>query len=535
MAGSKTAERRKRVSEWQKTGTKVVPAKGGPTTSERQAARRNTAAKRKKRKNLEELGPPSGPSSVKKVTVYSNKDAGNTVSLAGGMRLLTYYESLLSNTIRVNYTYVDSGDTANNQKKGSKCKNTTTAVDGLPIVGEEKVEVELMDNRANTLSLVLYINEVNLLEDEATDSVSMLDLVSKEFIVNETGPSRVDVCMEGKISEHIEKILKENLKTEKELDIEETGAKNYNFIGNKKKPFWCMNNLSTKAAPKKNKAGNTAGFILYETADGYHFKSLDTLLGQKKKKAYIYTESTKGSTIPAGYDGKALSYEKDSSINVQGKYMMGAYSTRCISFNPFNCEYNESIFSADTSQGGPASDSPGNQENLTLAGKSFWQSNKEFDSDMINKSFTRTTWNVEDTGTLPGGKTQEQIDKSKEENFQLENIFNQSIMRYNQLFGMTTTITIAGDFSLHAGEAVFIDAPKLEAGKEYENWNEEAGGVYIIADICHYISPKETYTKMNLVRDSTGRKGNHSSKTATGQDIVQNKSTDRYRIDPGSM
>ena len=296
-----------------------------------------------------------------------------------------------------------------------------------------------------------------------------------------------------------------------------------------------MNNLSTKAAPKKNKAGNTAGFILYETADGYHFKSLDTLLGQKKKKAYIYTESTKGSTIPAGYDGKALSYEKDSSINVQGKYMMGAYSTRCISFNPFNCEYNESIFSADTSQGGPASDSPGNQENLTLAGKSFWQSNKEFDSDMINKSFTRTTWNVEDTGTLPGGKTQEQIDKSKEENFQLENIFNQSIMRYNQLFGMTTTITIAGDFSLHAGEAVFIDAPKLEAGKEYEHWNEEAGGVYIIADICHYVSPKETYTKMNLVRDSTGRKGNHSSKTATGQDIVQNKSTDRYRIDPGSM
>ena len=231
------------------------------------------------------------------------------------------------------------------------------------------------------------------------------------------------------------------------------------------------------------------------------------MLGQKKKKAYIYTESTKGSTIPAGYDGKALSYEKDSSINVQGKYMMGAYSTRCISFNPFNCEYNESIFSADTSQGGPASDSPGNQENLTLAGKSFWQSNKEFDSDMINKSFTRTTWNVEDTGTLPGGKTQEQIDKSKEENFQLENIFNQSIMRYNQLFGMTTTITIAGDFSLHAGDAILVDTIGLSNKTEdNDEKNKESGGVYIIADLAHYISEAETFTKLNLVRDSVGRK-----------------------------
>ena len=79
------------------------------------------------------------------------------------------------------------------------------------------------------------------------------------------------------------------------------------------------------------------------------------------------------------------------------------------------------------------------------------------------------------------------------------------------MFGQTSTITVAGDFSLHVGEAIFIDAAKLEAGKKYENWNKESGGVYIIADLCHYISPAATYTKLNLVRDSTGRKGNHAS------------------------
>ena len=40
--------------------------------------------------------------------------------------------------------------------------------------------------------------------------------------------------------------------------------------------------------------------------------------------------------------------------------------------------------------------------------------------------------------------------------------------------------------------------------------NKQSGGLYIIADLCHYISTKGTYTKLNLVRDSFGRKGNHS-------------------------
>ena len=70
---------------------------------------------------------------------------------------------------------------------------------------------------------------------------------------------------------------------------------------------------------------------------------------------------------------------------------------------------------------------------------------------------------------------------------------------------------MGGDFSLHAGDAVFIDAPKLEANTKASNWNPESGGVYVIADIAHYVAPNGTYTKMNLVRDSTERKG-----TATG-------------------
>ena len=462
----------------------------------------------KKPVNLKKL---TGPASVEELSVVSNKDSNNTVDLTGGLIRLLYYESLLSNTVRITYTYTDSGDTTNNQKRGTNCKNTTTAVDGLPIVGEEKVNVRFSDNRGTKLKLEMYVNKITNLDDESTKSVAQLDLVSKEFIINEKGDSRLEVCMEGKISQHIKTILTENLKTEKKLEIEETGATNYNFIGNRKKPFWSMNNLGTKAAPTGNKPGNTGGFLLYETAKGYYFKSLDKLLAQKKKKSAIYTESTEGEKIPKGYDLKVLEFVRDSSVNVQGKYQMGAYSTRCISFNPFSCEYNEKILTANLSGLKLGDNAPGNQDYLSLAGKEFWQSNSELESKELNAAFTRTTWNITDTGTLPGGTTDQQIDKSKEQNFDLENIFNQSIQRYNQLFGQTTTITVAGDFSLHAGDAIFVDSPGLTADED-EELNREFGGLYIIADLCHYISSKETYTKMNLVRDSFGRKGNHTTR-----------------------
>ena len=77
----------------------------------------------------------------------------------------------------------------------------------------------------------------------------------------------------------------------------------------------------------------------------------------------------------------------------------------------------------------------------------------------------------------------------------------------NQLFALETSITIPGDFSLHAGDAVYVDAPELkDDGSDNMDVNKQTGGNYIIADVCHYLSAKHTLTKLVLIRDSFGRK-----------------------------
>ena len=118
-----------------------------------------------------------------------------------------------------------------------------------------------------------------------------------------------------------------------------------------------------------------------------------------------------------------------------------------------------------------------------------------------------------DTGTLPSGDTKEQVDKNEEPNFEAQKVLNQGIRRYNQFYASQQTITIAGDYSLHAGDAIYVDTPSIQADKK-DDVNKETGGLYIISDLCHYVSPKQTYTKMNIVRDSFGRKAEKASVSA---------------------
>ena len=433
------------------------------------------------------------PSYIEKFDIASNKNQGKTVSVVNGAVRLMYYESILQDTIRVTYTFADTGNTIDNK----------TALEGLPIVGQEKVTVKFKDNNESELNLTMYVNKVTPLSDDTTKSMIQLELVSKEFILNEK--IRLNERFDGKISDHIKKILTapNYLATKKKVDIEET-SNNYNFMGNNRKPYYAMNWLSKKSVPNFEKAkGNTAGYFFFETSEGFKFKSIDTLSSQEKKKSIIFnqTPDSRGDDIPSGYDVKALEYSKDNRVDVQEKLKMGAYSTRTILFDPFTCYYEVVVPNAKEIE---------KKKGIKKSGKELPSLNPEFNRTETNKDFSRTTYYLLDKGTLPSGdNAQQQVEKSKTENFEYKNILNQSIMRYNQLFSIKSTITIPGDFSLHAGDVVFCDAKQLST--EDEEINKEYGGLYIIADLCHYISPKETYTKLNLVRDSFGRTGNHTS------------------------
>ena len=439
---------------------------------------------------------------IESISITSNEDEGKQVSIQDGTAAVLYYESILQDSIRATVTFTDTGGTVDDK----------TAMEGLTIVGQENVQVQLRDNNDVELKVTMYINAITPLVQDAQKSIVQLDLASKEFIMNEK--VRINKRFNGKVSDHVKKILEDQiyLGTEKEYDIEETQHEQ-NYIGNNKKPFYIINWLCRGAVSKDSSLGNSAGYFFWETAEKFHFKSIDSLMDtttNEPKRSFLYNESPDEDNLDAEYDGKALDYSVKNRVNIQKKLQMGAYSTRTIMFDPYNCKYEVAYPNAGNTKGAPST-SKGNEENLKLSGKNLPVLNKEFNKEQPGKEFTRTTYYVLDNGTLPSGtgegEEQEQIEKSKDENYKPGVVLNQGIMRMNQLFALQTTITIPADFTLHAGDAIFVDSPEVnvdaEGGLEK---NQQTGGNYIIADLCHYMSAKHTLTKLNLIRDSFGRK-----------------------------
>lgn len=413
-----------------------------------------------------------------------------------------YQESILNETLRCSVTYTDIG------RYPSPDGRLKTILEGMPLEGGEDVDIVFKDLNHNvTIKVKMQIKSINQTLKDVTKSVVTLDLVSEEAIRNYK--TVVTKGYEGLISDHVQSILKDpaifNTKKSVEVgkDIEKT-SNVYNFYGNNFRPFYVIHSLCNYSIPDIPGAkGNTAGFFFFETSDGFKFKSIDGMLsekdynGQNKNiKSFRYNQTV---NTPEGYDNRILEINPPNpSGDVLKKLEAGTYSTRTILFNPFNCYYeviNPNVQGQETDLGSEAK--------LTKAGKNLPKINSKFNIEEKNKDFSKTKYYLLDTGTFPGGTVDQQIKKSKTQNFDPRNILNQFSMRYNQLFSSKTEITIFGDFSLHAGDLIQIDIPDQSS----EEIDKQFGGNYVIVDLCHYYNLTHgCYTKIVACRDSVGRK-----------------------------
>ena len=227
--------------------------------------------------------------------------------------------------------------------------------------------------------------------------------------------------------------------------------------------------------------------MYFENADGWHFRSIDSLFAQEHAKSYIYGGQPESSLA---YDGEIVNLEADNRFVANQKLRMGVYKTKMIVFDPFNCKYDVVEQDAfDTEDG------------TTHAGKELPVINNKFSNQT-----TRTTYVLKDTGTLPTGNVKQQVEKNNEQIFEVDSILNQAIRRYNQFVTSSVIIEIAPDFSLRVGQTIFIDTSSGDAEGDQET-DKLIGGKYLIIQLTHDIQMGKGQTVLGLVRDSIGRKG----------------------------
>ena len=84
-------------------------------------------------------------------------------------------------------------------------------------------------------------------------------------------------------------------------------------------------------------------------------------------------------------------------------------------------------------------------------------------------------------------------------------IHSQSMMRYNTLFTQILTMTIPLNTNLTAGNIINCEFPRIDVEKRKEP-DQEQSGLYMIKKLTHFFDSSGSYTKLQLVRDTTGRK-----------------------------
>ena len=441
---------------------------------------------------------------VEKFKLSSNANS-NARDLSPGVVDFRYYESILSNAITATATVVETGFT----EQGGQTGTQQGTIDWLPIRGGERTDILIEDaqdppNQINfdTNDIIdgLYVNRVRNVNPGTQKDTYFLDFSSKEYFSNEK--RRVVRKYEEKISDNVEQIVEELLlgtwatRNGGGKDIDETAIP-YNFIGNDRKPFYICTWLASKSVPAGGdgvEIGGAGGYFFWQTRDGFHFRSIDKIFGEGNDnrdslKKYIYNMS--GDEVE-GYDANIVSYDIDSNVDLGEKLSLGAYNNRSIFFDYYSFSYVVRNFNITEQEG-----------KVATAGSDYDNVAEEFTA-----SPTRLMSHIMDYGVLPKGiNSDDQLrewrnDRTKP-NYDAPNTMVQSIMRYNQLFTVSTTVVIPGDFSIKAGDTIICDFPELDGSKN-SSTNDQSGGLYMVAEVCHRITSRDTFTSMRLVRDSFG-------------------------------
>jgi len=443
--------------------------------------------------------------SIYEELILESNDQKRTVDIRTGTVSIDYYEDIFSPTITAKIQVGNTGDSIQAQdNEGNATGAFQSIYNGLPLRGGERVSLKIAGNSGTNPGLdfatdekdYLYVSSISNVISESQREFFELNLVSREAITNETTRVPKKFPTSQSISDSVESIIKEYLKTDKIDKIDKTQNK-YGFIGNLRKPFTVLVWLASKGVPETSKKDATAGYVFFQTQDGFNFRSIDNLISQTPRKSfndkefvYDYTDVNQ-----SGYERdnnfKILQYTTNRNQNLIEKLRLGTYSSYRMFYNPLTFEFTppeKGTFKLNDYVSGVSN--LGQELELPKISSSS--------NISLGDSPTRLITQVLDIGTMDPNV-------SKDGNSDPFKYQSQAIMRYNILFTQTLSMTVPSNTNLRAGDIITCNFPKIsrEDGKKYD---DEQSGLYMIKELCHHFDTEGSYTSMTLIRDTFGIK-----------------------------
>ena len=455
---------------------------------------------------------------LKTVVIYRVK-SNESYDITDLVHRFDYFESITSPMISGTLVMVDSG---------------ANLISSLPIQGTERIVITLVAPNNQEHTYDLHVFKIGSRFGAERFQTYTLGLISKEGLLNEG--IRITKTLKGKANDIVKSLLKDYIKTNKEVDQENTKF-NIIFNAGKRSPFAVINSIQSKSVSNSSTAKETeskgtskttssnssvsslkstdssdyssvtgsAGYFFFENKDGYVFKSIDTLCEGKNSAGTYFQEPIDVNSPP---DKKILSIDFLNEIDILTKLRTGAFSSVICYYNFSTGAYEEYVYSLDKSY--DSMKHMGSQKGLPYGQKEL----AKYPTRVMSMILDHETWydgeDIASPEKKDGGDGATQFPDYQK--FYMA----QSISRLNSLTNQKVQIKINGTPSMKVGDSIDIMIPNQVTGEQkiVEKYDPEHSGTYLISEVNHVFNPKERrcYTFLTLIRDSYGMK-DYSSKT----------------------
>lgn len=397
----------------------------------------------------------------------------------------------------------------------------------IPIQGGEKVILKVEDVEGNQYDYELFVWKVyNRVFNKNMQNYN-LALISKEALYNEG--ARLTERLRGTPDGIVEKILKEYLKTEKEIKSERAKYQ-VQFFPNGKKAHHIIHTVSQKAVPQSSKStdstadktseggktglsgdtrksSGTAGFLFFENYDGFNFNSIDYYFstgdddfrGEKEVATY---EVKPNLDNPSRF--VVEEYNFSNEIDMLDQMRSGTYASQVVTYNWSTGFYEEFRYNLDENFSAMAH--LGSQESLGATQKELSIN----PSRVLTVLVDHETWHSEETPGSPDERDNGGESGSNYPDYQ-KHWLAQSIARRYFMENQKLEVTIPGNMDLKVGDKIKILLPNMssETVREKEKLDRENSGTYLISALSHnnvFLNSSTCTTQLELIRDIYGMK-----------------------------
>ena len=479
---------------------------------------------------------------LKKCTI-SYGDGSNTTSLLSGdmIAAFSFHESIVKPFVAGSLMLSDS----------------TGFLTNFPIQGGEIVEIEVstsfdeQTNKGQATKYKLKVMRVASRTIKEKMQIYTLVMLSEEAFVNEI--VRLEDPLSGKPDEMVTKLVREKLKSSKEIFVEPCKF-SVKMLPAKRRPFDIIADLTkrsisgnatytnkkTKTGKISNKRGRevgstyglekeikgTAGYFFWESLRGFNFYSVDALCSLPKlDKEGNYKEGTEEfpakdlrskpwgpyeeviANLDNGKDQRGIvsNFKFKTEVDVIASLRKGKYASVMVFFNMSTGQYEEYTYKIKQSY--DAMSHLGGQDSISLIPTSQ-EELSETPSRIMSAILDHEAWyNDPDIADPDSAAT----DNPSEYADWIKYYAAQTVARYDLLANQEADLTIPGNPSISAGDKVSVlvlnkVADKLKVKKPYD---EETSGVYLVKEVSHKYDRLQggngnMTTVLKLFRDSYG-------------------------------